>query len=579
MEIMKKFKNIYLVLIALFLMSACEEVLDLESLTEPTDATFFSNEQELDLALTGVYRSVLWTSGYNLPMQAVMDNAATDIGLVRGGFTGFDELGAGVHSASTGGFKNIYSDLYTGIGRANNLLVNMDRAKDEVPEAAFNEIKGQALVLRAYYYHYLIELFGDVPFTESLAKSPEEALLPRTSKATIAASLLTDLETAAGLLPATQSDPGRITSGFALGLRTRIALYNGLFVEAAASAKTVIDNKKFDLHPDYEELFTKKGESSSEIMFVMPFMEGFATTQFPRAQGSRNKSGYSTVVPTQSMIDSYEATDGLPIDESVVYDPKNPFDNRDPRLKASIITPQSEWAGLIFESHPDSLTVQLADGSNGGSNKDSRVVIWPAAFCGYLWKKYTDEEAQLISQTFSDQNFTLMRFAEVLLNYAEAKIEQNSIDATVLTAINRVRARAYGVDVTDTGNYPEITTTDQAELRKVIRRERKVEFANEGLRLFDIRRWKIAEKVMPVILYGRILDETNATLIPQIDDDCFVSYEGIESQYDLNTDQRFPNAQNRIFSNPRDYLLPIPQSEVDTYAGLGVDINQNSGGY
>ena len=131
MEIMKNIKKIYLVLIALFSLSACEkEVLDLNSLTQPTDATFFSNEQELDLALTGVYRSVLWTSGYNLPMPAVMDNAATDIGLVRGGFTGFDELGAGVHSASTGGFKNIYSDLYKGIGRANNLLVNMDRAKE-----------------------------------------------------------------------------------------------------------------------------------------------------------------------------------------------------------------------------------------------------------------------------------------------------------------------------------------------------------------------------------------------------------------------------------------------------------------
>ena len=93
-------------------------------------------------------------------------------------------------------------------------------------------------------------------------------------------------------------------------------------------------------------------------------------------------------------------------------------------------------------------------------------------------------------QPWSDQNFTLMRMAEILLIYAEAKIESNSIDATVLEAINRVRARAYGVDVTDTGNYPAITTTNQAELRKVIRRERKVELANEGFRLYDIRRWK-----------------------------------------------------------------------------------------
>ena len=84
---------------------------------------------------------------------------------------------------------------------------------------------------------------------------------------------------------------------------------------------------------------------------------------------------------------------------------------------------------------------------------------------------------------------------------------------------------------------------------------------------------------MPVTLYGRILDEANATMIPQIDEDGFVSYSGIESQYDLNTDARFPNAQNRIFTNPRDYLLPIPQTEIDTYAGNGTTLEQNPGGY
>ncbi|MEQ8336912.1 MAG: RagB/SusD family nutrient uptake outer membrane protein, partial [Cyclobacteriaceae bacterium] len=515
---MKNLIKINLIIGALLLMSACEDVIDLNSLTEPTDATFFSNEQELELALTGVYTSVRHQGGYSLPIQVNMDNGATDIGLVRGGFLSFDEVGAGSHSASSGGFASVYSHFYRGIGRANNLLNNMSRAQDVVTEAAYNRIQAEALVLRAYYYHYLLELFGDVPYTEILATTPEDALLPRESKVTIANSIMDDLDAAAGVLTDDPKDPGRVTRGFALGLKARIALYNGLYAEAAAAAKTVIDEGNYPLHPNYGELFTRAGENSDETMFVMPFMEGFATTQFPQAQGSRNRNSFSTVVPTQSMVDSYEATDGLPIDESLVYDPSNPFANRDPRLAASIILPQSEWAGLIFESHPDSLTVRLADGSNGGSNRDSRIVIWPAAFCGYLWKKYTDEDAQLINQTFSDLDFKLMRFAEVLLIYAEAKIENDDIDASVLTAINRIRARAYGVDVSDTGNYPEITTTDQAELREIIRRERKVELANEGFRLFDIRRWRIAEKVMPVTLYGRILDEANATMVPDIDE-------------------------------------------------------------
>jgi hypothetical protein len=576
---MKKIRKILMLFIAVLGMGACNSVLDLESLTEPTDATFFSNEKELDLALTGVYNSVLWTGGYGLPVPVNMDNGATDIGLVRGGFVGFDELGAGSHSASTGGFQSIYSHLYRGIGRANNLIQNMDRAVDVVSPSTFEEIKAQALVLRAYFYHHLIELYGDVPFTQTPLTNPEEALLMREAKSSIVDNLLADLQTAAGALPDSWSDPGRITKSVALGLRARIALYNQRYSDAAASAQAVIDIGAYPLHPDYEELFQRAGDNSSEIMFVMPFLDGFNTTQFPRAQGSRCMGAYSTVVPTQSMVDSYEATDGLPIDESAVYDPTKPLENRDPRLKASIITPQSEWAGRIFESHLDSMDSRFIDGTIAGRNFDNRVVIWPAAFCGYLWKKYTDEAAQAINQPFSDQNFILMRMAEIYLIYAEAKIESNDIDNSVLNAINIVRARAYGVDVTDVGNYPAITTTNQADLRKVIRRERKVEFANEGFRLYDIRRWRIAEKVMPVVIYGRPQDEANATMVPSIDDDCFVSYDGVESQYDLNTDGRFPNAQNRQFSNPRDYLLPIPQAEIDTYAGLGATLEQNPGGY
>ena len=173
-------------------------------------------------------------------MQVDMDNGATDIGITRG-TSGFEELGAGSHSASSSIYQSVYSHLYRGIGRANNLIENMERASDVVPEATFNAIKGQAIVLRAYFYHHLMELFGDVPYTEVLLTNPTEALLPRESKSVIADNLLADLQTAAGMLPDTWSDPGRITRYVALGLRARIALYNGKYTEAANSAKSVID--------------------------------------------------------------------------------------------------------------------------------------------------------------------------------------------------------------------------------------------------------------------------------------------------------------------------------------------------
>jgi len=573
-------KNYIYTLSLLFFLTSCNaDLLDLESLTEPTDANFFSNEEELDLALNGIYNSLVWPSGWGLPLQVGMDNGATDIGLVRSGFAGFDELGAGSHSANSGGFRDVYSHLYTGIARANNLINNIDRAANVVPADRLNQIKYEAVVLRAYYYHYLVFLFGDVPYTEEIISNPSNALLPRVNKEEVIDKILADLQEAAENLPLAATEKNRIFRDVALTLHSRVALYAGRYREAATSSKAVIDGGNLTLHPDYEELFTPQGEGSSETMLVMPYLDGFSDLpQFSAAQGSRNYGGFSVVVPTQSMIDSYEAIDGLPIDESTIYDPKKPFENRDPRLKSSIITPQSQWGGIIFESHPDSLEVRNVDGSVRGRNNDSRRVIWPAAFCGYLWKKYTNVESQLIRRNWSETDFILMRYSEALLNYAEAKIELNEVDASVHEALNKVRARAYGVPVGDTGSFPAVTSMDQAFLRTLIKRERKVEFANEGLRLFDIRRWNIAHKVMPVILYGRILDVKNAQFVPSIDEDGFVSYAGIESQYDRNTDARFPNAI-RIFANPRDYLLPIPQSEIDTYRANGAEITQNPGGY
>jgi len=572
------------VLILISLLACDRELLDLQSLTEPVDATFYTNEQELELALIGTYNTLVNVGAYSLPMPVVMDNSASDIALSRGfeGGNGFGELGAGSHSATSNIYRTVYSRHYTAIGRVNSLLENMERAKDVVSQERYEEIQAQALVIRAYHYLYLTELFGDVPLVLGTFNNIEEALLPRSAKAAIVDQIINDLNTASNSLPNTYTgaNKGKITKGAALALKARIALYNNRLSEAADAAKTIMDNEAsmgYTLHPNYGELFGLAGENSSEIILSMPYKDGFQTSIFPRSQGSRNHSGYSTNVPTQSMIDSYEASDGKPIDESVVYDPTQPFENRDPRLNASIILPGTVWAGQIFESHPDSVTLRSADGTALGRNNNCRNVIWPAAFCGYMWKKYTIEEYQIANQIWSDYDFILIRLAEVLLTYAEAKIELNQIDNSVLNAINRVRARAYGLDVSNTASYPAITSVDQAELRKVMRRERKVELANEGFRLFDIRRWRIAEKVMPVTIYGQILNPSTATGVPEIDDDCFVSYAGIESQYDLNTDARFPNAQNRKFNATRDYLCPIPQQEIDTYNGFGVTLEQNPG--
>lgn len=568
---MKTLKHINIIALAFLMlgMHGCKSALDKLPLDAPSDETFFSNETELNLALNGAYRMLYWDTGAedNTWYPAVLDNA-TDIGYLRTPFDGVQTYSFGAHTTETSAFSASWQTLYKGIGRCNNILTYMVRAKDAVPEAYYGQVEAQALFLRAFYYSWLIQLYGDVPFISEAvdASNIEEAInkakVPRAPRAEIADRLLADLEYASELLPASWSgvDVGRATKGAALTLRARIALYEGRHEVAANTAKQVMDLATYHLHGNYEELFTYAGVRNAEVIFDLPYQIGFLTSRRLLQQGPRSYNCWSTMVPSQFMIDSYECTDGLPIDKSPNYDPSNPFENRDPRLDASIIRPQSVYGGYVFETHPDSTqTTRYVDGvATRVANQDALNAF--ATFTGYLWRKYTSEE-DLGDRYQSELNTILIRYAEVLLIYAESKIELGQIDATVLDAINQVRARAYGADVGAVEDYPAITTTDQAALRTIIRRERKVELANEGFRMTDIRRWKIAEYLMPGTLVGRpksgYADMVN---IPEIDVNGHPHY---GSSIDL-----YRSVDQRVFNVSKDYLWPIPQKDMDVNDAL-----------
>jgi hypothetical protein len=181
----------------------------------------------------------------------------------------------------------------------------------------------------------------------------------------------------------------------------------------------------------------------------------------------------------------------------------------------------------------------------------------------------------MVLNTQSELAFMLIRYAEVLLTYAEAKIELNQIDATVLNAINQVRARAYGVSVGQTTLYPAVTTTSQAALRSVVRRERKVELAGEGLRVFDIRRWKIGEKAMNGILFGKALNRTIYYSLPKpvLDENTTPAYNSFSTL--LSVVGNFKIMDNPRVFKPHHYLWPIPQTELDVNKNAG--FTQNPG--
>lgn len=543
--------RIITIVLCIAAMASCKkDFLDKLPLDSPSDATFFSNQEELDLAVNGAYTDLWWEGSSSTPYALYLD-ATTDIAWSRGDYGGVQTVQSGNYTPDFSIFINTWTHMYEGISKCNNILVNMHRAQDAVPADDYAKVKGQAQFLRSYYYFYLVELFGDVPWVTTML-SLDSASLPQTPRADVVSHLYADLDSAAAVLPDswTGTDAGKATKGAALALKARLALDEGDYQTAAAAAGAVIDLHLYSIYPNYEDLFHYAGAGNSEVILNLPYLTGIRTNAIPQIEGPRSAPGYSILVPTQNMVDLYECTDGKPIDKSPEYDPANPFANRDPRLDQSIIRPGVWFDNYLFETHPDSTQTWQAKGADTVRVGNQEVTNAYATFTGYLWLKYLDAADLPQNVTSSQQNVMLIRYAEVLLTYAEAKIELNEIDQSVIDAINQVRQRP-------SVQMPAVSLAmSQAELRQVVRYERTVELADEGFRLFDIRRWKYAEHVMPGKVYGR---RTKAhwydAVTPAID-----AYEDITYP---NADDLFKVISVNSFDPAKDYLWPIPQKEMD----------------
>jgi starch-binding outer membrane protein, SusD/RagB family len=305
-------------------------------------------------------------------------------------------------------------------------------------------------------------------------------------------------------------------------------LYAGRYQEAADAASAVMALGVHSIFPSYKNLFAYANENNPEILLDVQYVK----SSFPNdifgvfAQRSVNSSR-SLFVPTKKLVDAYEMTNGLPItDPASGFNPATPYANRDPRLGFSIFVDGDVLPnGAIFNPKPNSGTSDAVGTS---------FLVSPT---GFNVEKYVIA-ADVATPNNTGINLILLRYAEIQLIYAEAKTELNQIDQTVYDAINKVRQRP---DV----NMPAITSgKTQDELRQIIRHERLVELAFEGQRFFDIRRWKIAEDVMPGGVYGMTYMASGTPTTVQV-----------------------PAWTNEW--SERNYLWPIPQIEYDLNNGLG----------
>ena len=546
---MKNLKFIYTIIaFCLVNLSCSDDYLERYPLDSPSDETFLSNEAELEMAVAGAYNA-LWyhPAGIAIPFSITFDYAS-DIGWERN-TTDLQALGLGLVDSDNEYTAGFWTAFYRGIGRCNSILDKSESLKEIVPQEKYDRLISEVRFLRAFYYFYLSELYGGVPLlTANVTLS--EARIAKSPKSEITDFILSELDAILPtLLPETNTaNKGRASVGAALALKSRVALYNERWDVAAAAASDLMELGNYSLHGKFDELFSYAGQSSREIIFAVQYLNGLQEHPIPFQFYSRIASGTSNKIPVQSLVDSYESIDGLSIDKSPLYDPAKPFANRDPRLNYTIVLPQTRFINYMFETHSDSLMTWNYNTNPATRVSNTDVTNAYATFSGYLWRKYADIADK--DDRSSDMNVILFRYAEVLLNYAEAKVELNEIDESVYAAINAVRQRP-------SVNMPPIQTgKSQAQLISIIRKERKYEFAAEGLRFFDIRRWGIAHEVMPGKLLGRIRNGYLSSA-PRIDENGTPHYENVANSGQMRV------IETRNYNKDRDYLWPIPRLETE----------------
>lgn len=539
---MKKLQqlSIYILLVSL-LISSCK--IDRQPETEIPDSGFWNTENDLINASNRLYQELDgdW-----------VDNRADDA------------VNTSPNAVSTGN-RSVpntsadWNDRYDEIFTANNILEKGMKAK--VTEAIRNRWFAESRFFRAYAYFKLLKIYGDVPLLlKTLQISSPELYMARTARAQVIQQIYNDLDFAAQWLPNRASlsaaQWGRVTKSSAWALKARAALYEGTRGKfhgtvadwqshlniAIAAATTVMTGQGHTLFPDYGGLFVQAGEGPTNTENILVKIYGVSKDNLLLGHNHSRNLENGQLAPTRNLLREYLYSDGLPafnVDGTTASATRSPLfvqeanelsyntilDNRDPRVALSFFR-----AGDVAYQGPWIPKTSLG----------IRTAIAPK-------KAFNTIDQNIANAATVDR--ILIRYAEVLLTYAEAKFELNGTisDADLNLTVNALRTRV--------GFAPKLTNTfvtaNNLSMREEIRRERTVELAMEGFRYDDLIRWKTAETVLPQTLLGAK----------------FIAAEWVgtnQNSLTLNADKILivEPVSTRAFRVDRDYLYPVPLNEI-----------------
>ncbi|MDY3068060.1 MAG: RagB/SusD family nutrient uptake outer membrane protein [Parabacteroides sp.] len=528
---------------------SCSNFFDTFPHDELSTSTTWKTEEDANRFVIGCY------SGFVNGTYLLSSDCTSDIGYSHSDGWGWRNIGNGTLSASNTGSS--YYD-FTTIRRCNTFLENVDKVQFK-DESIKKDFIAQVRTIRAYKYFEMNFWYGGVPIIDSYL-SAEEAQVPRKTEEEVKQFIYQELDASIPDLQVMPSQVGRIAKATALAIKMRSALYWGDLERSLSAAQEIIKMQQYELDPDYSNLFTLAGKSSPEIIYAVQYMENVQPFDLIGKMYNYIDGGLSSIVPTQNLVDMYEMEDGLPKEESSLYNPSLPFYKRDPRMKMTILYPGQNWkAKGKDEVILNTLDKEIKKIDSNGQliqvvNDNYYGYSINASQTGLSWAKYTVPMDQYSDIWKTSACPILFRYAEVLLSYAEAKNELNGPSDDVYEKLDLVRNRV-GMPSVDRNKY-----STKEKLRELIRRERTVEFAGEGLRRADILRWKdssgkmLAESVLNEDLYrivGTInYDETDPTRRAVIDIQAPLEAKKIETRKFRLHNRYYPIPQSSIDKNP-----------------------------
>ena len=553
-------KIIYGLLIATTaLMVGCnDDFLERPQFDQITDENFWQNEEHLK-SVANTFTTCMQGSYWLNISEIMADFAPWAV------TTAFRTIGGGNYATNIGNLNSIWVRAYEGIGTANYFLANYNRAVN-VPTEIRERYAAEAYFYRAYNYWLLTNYFGDVPYIDKVlnVESPD-VYRGRDKRDFVIDKISKDLEDHYKALPeyitAASNEFGRVSQAAALVLLSRIYLFNGRYAEAVDACERAMANPYHELYStgkpdeDYCNLFTYTGRASrvaankeTILAYVYNYDLGAeARTSHNVSRCNWVPGDYARWIPTKKAIELYLTADGQ------IWDPKKcntyeeVFENRDPRMCQTILAPGTPWTG----------------GPDGDiTSTDKSIYRYPLlindksgamTYTGYYMRKYV-EPSTVKYVSHDDNDIVMMRYAEVLLNYAEAKELLGELTQTDLdNSINLLRARVGMVPM----KLDKLPTG--SNIRAEIRRERNVELFYEGHRYFDIIRWREGETLGEDLLgvNRRWLDQSRLKV--DLNQLTWVNVDG-EKYLLLET--------GRTFDPGKHYLLSLPFAQMQLNPNL-----------